>query len=475
MGAKNDHHSYVRGLLLALALSAVSLTVGAASTFPGFMAKVAGRGTTVGAASDGTLIVTKGSGLTAGGGWTNAGNYGVAPGAAGAVKIGGSGTIPVGGKYVPVEIGGSLTKEAIAGAVAGCATGGIVGCALGVGTPLAIAWMGLSGTRLNPQSGAPEGMPPGCTSTYCVRWRTERSPEGVYPYKTASAACTAAVAEWGAANAQYWLSRGGSATADGTCNGERRLKTDGPNDWSPVTFSIFSGQVPGSPTWEPVTPQEVKDALIGAGAPAPMMVPELEKAGVDWNKRWPGYDTDTADGKMGEPKLKGPTVIQSEKTSTTNPDGSVTTKQSSTPMTYSGSKVTAGNTTTTEVTKNPDGTTRSTTSTVTEAGTEGDKPKEETPTQCDKYPETLGCAELDTPTAEIPKENKTVTFQAEDVLGGGACPANVTASFSTLGGQSATIVDWQTFCGMALPLRGLVIALASIMAFFIIMPGGVRE
>jgi hypothetical protein len=84
----------------------------------------------------------------------------------------------------------------------------------------------------------------------------------------------------------------------------------------------------------------------------------------------------------------------------------------------------------------------------------------------------LGCAELDTPTAEIPRETKDITFAPEELFGTGSCPADVSMSFGTLGGLNAKVVDWTTFCGMALPLRALVIALASIMAFFIIMPGG---
>lgn len=102
----------------------------------------------------------------------------------------------------------------------------------------------------------------------------------------------------------------------------------------------------------------------------------------------------------------------------------------------------------------------------------GETPKEDTLTQCDKYPQSLGCAELDTPTGEIPRETKDITFSPEELFGTGSCPADVSMSFGTLGGLNAKVIDWTTFCGMALPLRLLVIALASIMAFFIIMPGG---
>ena len=205
-----------------------------------------------------------------------------------------------------------------------------------------------------------------------------------------------------------------------------------------------------------------------------MMVPELEKAGVDWNKRWPGYDTGT-DGKMGSPKIVGPAEILGDKTTTTNPDGSKTVKQSRTPMTYEDGKVTAGPTTTTETTTNADGTPREKATTVTEPGDEAAKPEEPPKDPCEGHAERLGCIDINVPEGKIPRENKEVSFQSEDVLGAGACPANVNASFTTLGGQSATIIDWQTFCGQALPLRALVMGLAAIMAFFIIMPGGVRE
>jgi hypothetical protein len=105
-------------------------------------------------------------------------------------------------------------------------------------------------------------------------------------------------------------------------------------------------------------------------------------------------------------------------------------------------------------------------------------PKEDAPDLCGKNPDILACAkvpELDTPDDDIPRDQKQVSFTEESLFGSGSCPADVTMSFGSIGGKQAKIIDWQKFCGMAVPLRALVLALAALTAAFILMPGGVRE
>ena len=359
--------------VLSIAAALSSPSAHAASNFPAFMAQVSGRSTTVAAASDGTLIVTKGAGLVAGGGWTNAGNYGVAPGAVGAVKIGAAGVVSVAGKNVGVEIGGSLAKAAIVGGLVGCVTGGVSGCVLGAATPLATAYLASAGVRANPSTGAFEVADPTvCTVAPCFEYRSINTPTGSPRYSTEAAACRAGDPYVTSPNAE----KPGYVAFNGFSNVCR---------WNDRTggffqFALEKTSIPArSPTWYPATEQAVRDALIAAPAPAPMMVPELEKSGVDWNKRWPGFDTGTTDGTMGKPKITGPAYIDSEKATTVNPDGSRTVKQSRTPLTYEDGKVTAGPTVTTETTTNPDGSIRQTTTTTTEPGNEAENPPEAVP------------------------------------------------------------------------------------------------
>lgn len=173
--------------------------------------------------------------------------------------------------------------------------------------------------------------------------------------------------------------------------------------------------------------------------------------------------------EAGVPADAGPVSVTGPATSptpsvqtSTGPSGS-TTSTTTNNYQYDGDTVTYTTTTTINVTNNAGDIVSTTTSTDT-------KPEDER-SECEKAPDSLGCAELDTPEGEISKETKNVSFQEESLFGTGSCPANATMSFGSIGGKSATVVDWSTFCNYALPVRGLVMALAAITGFFIILPG----
>lgn len=437
------------------------------------MATVTGRTTTIAAGSNGTLIATRGVGLTAGGGWTNAGNYGVAQGAQEAVKIGAAGTIIAGGKQVPVQIGGSLSKDVIAGAIAGCASGSILGCAIGAGTPLAIAYITSSGgLRVTEGNQVEKTNTSSCSAGQCYEWSAELTADTGW-MSSPDAVCSAIAGQASTGSASYTYELKAGTFPRFQCN----MQGTGDREWHTFTVGMATRASTASPTWNPATPADVKDALIKAGPPPPMIVPELEKAGVDWNKRWPGYDTGagTPDGGMAAPNVTGPSSLTGDKTTTTNSDGTRTTTQSSTPLSYGPGKVTAGPTSSVTTTTNADGSTRTST-TTTEPGTEEPKAEEDEKDTdwCEKHPDRIGCIEVDVPKAgELPRETKTITYTPEDFGRAGQCPADVSMSFRSVAGiGSAKIIDWTSFCAMAVPLRAVVLALASIMAFFILMPGG---
>lgn len=452
---KAEHHGRcapfalaARRGLLALALVAV-WQVGHAAGFPGFMAKVTGKNTTVGTASNGTPIVTTGTGLSAGGGWQNAGNYGVAQGASGAVNVGGKGNVPVNGKSVPAEVTGTVSKTDIAAAVVGCATGGVVGCALAA-VPLAIAWMNLSGARVNPETKQLELQDTTvCTMAPCFDYRLNTfGGEAWWP--SAETACRNA--EGLPADLHFYSVEVNPLQC-------RYSNADGSD--TNYRFGLQTRSAPPkSPTWYPATPQEVKDALYKKD-PAPGIVPELEKAGA--GSAMP----------VGNPAITGPTTIIGPTTTTTNNiDNSVRTSTTTNTYNYAGSTVTnTGSTTTTSTTTSSGQTTESTTSTMN-PGDEApaEEPKE---TQCDKYPDTLGCAELDTPEGTIPKSTKEVSYTAESVWGGGSCPADKTWASQTLG-QSYTLVPWAKACEWAVGMRAVVLLLAAWAAFWIVMPGNTQ-
>jgi len=94
------------------------------------------------------------------------------------------------------------------------------------------------------------------------------------------------------------------------------------------------------------------------------------------------------------------------------------------------------------------------------------------PTDCDKYPASLGCANLDQPTAEdLQTESRGPSLISPVSLGGaGSCPAPLTA---TVMGH-AVEMSFDPLCQYATTLRPLVLALAWLSAGVLFI-GGVRN
>lgn len=92
--------------------------------------------------------------------------------------------------------------------------------------------------------------------------------------------------------------------------------------------------------------------------------------------------------------------------------------------------------------------------------------------QCEKYPDTLGCANLDIPVAEdLAKQTVPIALISPVSVGGvGSCPAPMTASFL---GQNVEVA-FTPLCIFADTLRPLVLAIAWLSAGLIFI-GGVRN
>lgn len=311
--------------------------------------------------------------------------------AGGGAKVTGTGVAEVGGVRVPVGMSGEVAKDVIAGTVAGCLTGGIAGCVLGTLTPLAIAYAASSGTRIDPVSGAPQVQDKlTCTIAPCYEYT------GTYvtpTYLKPSAICKAIMAAYNGLGEQYVWSNprfdGSGTTASEVCRFDVKWRDTGKdNGNNGVPLSSRSTEAASSPTWNPATPQDVKDALYN-NDPPPEIVDELSKYG---NIIWP----------LGNVKVTGPTEVTGPKETSVSKSGNdtkTTVSQDKTPMSYDGPSVTAGNTTktstTTTTTTNPDGSTTTTgsetTTTTTESGSSPTKEPEPEP------------APTDTPLPDLPK------------------------------------------------------------------------
>lgn len=83
----------------------------------------------------------------------------------------------------------------------------------------------------------------------------------------------------------------------------------------------------------------------------------------------------------------------------------------------------------------------------TETEGSNDQPKEDKDERdlCEKNPDILACQKVDTEVedAEIPKSQKTVSYQAENIWGFGGCPAD---KYARVGGQQVKVVDWSRDC-----------------------------
>lgn len=158
------------------------------------------------------------------------------------------------------------------------------------------------------------------------------------------------------------------------------------------------------------------------------------------------------------PKITGPATSPGTTTTTQNPNGTTTTNNTTHNHIYNDNRVTNTTTRSSSVTNNTTGATETTTTT--------EEPIEE-PSECEKNPNALNCADLDTPEVDIPKTEKTITFNAENLgFAGGSCPANVTQNIN---GAPVVLFNWTSHCATIVNYaKPMILALATFAALMII-------
>lgn len=153
--------------------------------------------------------------------------------------------------------------------------------------------------------------------------------------------------------------------------------------------------------------------------------------------------------------------------------GKTTTSTTTNNYNYAGPVITQTTTNVTSVSNTSTGAVETTTTT-----TEKPEVKPEPPADpCIDHPDRNGCRsdEFDTPTGEVPKTSKTITYQAENLgFGGGSCPANKTMTIA--GGRQITLVDWVDNCSkITTYAKPMILAMAMFTAMMIIFAGGRPE
>lgn len=440
------HRIDVRAWVCALALGGVWLNAHAVnkSNIGRIGQTTIGRSTTLGPVTNsGGSTIPVSPNL---GGWTQAGNYGVPPGASGTtMQLGQSGSTFIAGQKYPFQAGYQQPKSSWvlpalgAAAAIGCtfASGGLatVAClGLPAAMPFLYDWMTRSGARINPETGQLERQDPtACTIGPC------------YEFKDASGAWTR---DGEAACDSFMPPEYGPGFLYFSDNGLCRVTSN-----NQVERGLERRSAPPlSSTWYPSSMDDIVPYMRDVVPDGRVWGEALEKG---------------AEFPLPNPTVTGPSQIQGPEKSTTNPDGSRTVERTTYNFNTSGNTITNTSNVTTTTTYNADNSVRSVSNTTT-TPTDEEADKE---SECEKRPNSLGCQELDeAPTGEIPRETKTITYAEESVFGGGSCPSDKQWSSGTTG-SSYKLIDWQVFCGYALPARFLVILLATFAAFLIVMPG----
>jgi len=168
---------------------------------------------------------------------------------------------------------------------------------------------------------------------------------------------------------------------------------------------------------------------------------------------------------LGTPTVTGPATTEGTTTTTsgTNAQGEpITTTQTTTNhFTYSGDNITHNTTTTTSTTNNTTNVTTTQTSTTSNAAPDPVPTK----SQCELTPDIIGCSQFGTPDSpQLSASSVAVAVTAKVFAGTGSCPAPL--SFTAMGQTNS--ISYQPICDQMVYLRALMLALAGLLAAYIL-------
>jgi hypothetical protein len=225
-------------------------------------------------------------------------------------------------------------------------------------------------------------------------------------------------------------------------------------DFSITTATLWQTNPDG---FEPLSSHQIEDA-IATRSPSPAALRDLSQIG--------NYvpTPDPADPAQ----VTNPQPSPEKTTTKTNPDGSTETTVCQTTGTTVGNSIRL-NETCVVTARDPSGNITGTTTTTTDDA-DPDPGQEERSLFCELFPNVLACAEFGEPEGdEIPTEERDVSFEAENLFGGGSCPADTSITFQ---GQSLTVGQWSTWCGYLVTyVRPMVLLLAAFTALMIVARG----
>lgn len=206
------------------------------------------------------------------------------------------------------------------------------------------------------------------------------------------------------------------------------------------------------------TPQQLAEVVEASDKPLAPVVQEIEAA----RQRGSGWADQLARSFEAEPQLEVefPPVAGIGTSTTTKPDGSVETKSTSLACSYDGTAAWCTKSTSTTVGGD---------TTITEDRTTGEAP----PTDCDKYPDSLGCIKAgDAPDVPLPEQTRNVAVTPKTGWGASTatCPAPRTISILGIPAE----MDNTIFCEFFSGIRWAVLGAFGLASAFI-FGGGLRR
>ena len=410
-------------------------------------------------------------------GSTPVGNMGAIQAGTG-VRVVGNVAVPLGntGKVAAASAGAAVSRAAFVRGIGLAAANPLVGIGLAIAAPSVIEWLDSGGVKINPdQSGGfPFLKADGETCESNCREYRYNTKMGWSP--TVYSACTAAVSYQAAKNLA--VNPNGVVPVGVVSVDVGRVRCVVSNSNGSTSEYQFSYRSSSGPYvgWLPASMDDIAQYMDRPEAPAltPSVFAEgVTKAGID-----PFGASPPAVSVSGPGSVPGQTTQSTSQTNVipgtttqtgpgysgqTQPATSTTTQTVTHNVTYNDNRVTYNttNNTVTTITNNVTG--------QTDAATAEETTEEDGETECQKNPESLACADLDTPDGEIPKATASVTYQVEDTFGSGACPADV---YGTINGQSIKLYDYAQTCSyVSMYVRPMLLVLCALGALFIVMPG----
>lgn len=353
--------------------------------------------------------------------------WGVSGGVASGIS---NGRLPVGKGYIDVQAKVIPDRPSLGGAFAKFARKGLPL----LSTLYAVKELATDlGYVFNPDGTVSRSDPTICTVAPCVDYARFTGGTSSAPlwYSTISGACSASV---------------------GLPYSGRAILTADPFGDSGCTFT-FSGASPV--TWASAT-RNATPAPSNVVASTPEEFGDSVAAKTDWpsNSKLPAAIKEVADSgepiSASIPTVTGPSSVSEPATVTTNPDGTTVTRTVTHNVTYTGNTV--NYTTTTVINNNGQVTTET-------------KPAEPPIDQCQRYPDTVGCKNLDTPASDVLKtKTHAVAVTAVAFASSSVCPSPL--SFTLRGASYG--VSYQPLCDRLALLKALFLALAGVLAAFIV-------